>query len=195
MIRWLAISNRENSDVTIRKNIWGVPKRNVNQISKAQIGDSILVYVGQQIIDKETTLPPTITGCFEITSKVCEDTKQIFTAPPKLGDEVFPLRIKLKTNEIFDPPVEFKPFIPKLSFIKNKKQWSGHIRGQAMRTIPEEDYDLIMGHPICEEKRLNNCLMEQVSILQQISGLQLAPFQWQSLQPLWLFLHLSRFDQ
>lgn len=151
MTRWLAISNRENSDITIGKQIWGVPKRNANQIGKSQIGDTLLVYVGQQMIDKETTLPPAITGCFEITSEVFEDSKRIFTAPPKLGDEIFPLRIKLKTIEIFDPPVEFKPLIPRLTFIKNKKQWSGHIRGQAMRTIPEEDYDLIMGRPVCEE--------------------------------------------
>lgn len=152
MTRWLAISNRENSDITIREQMWGVPKRNANQIGKSRIGDTILVYVGQQAIDKETTLPPAITGCFEITSEAYEDTKQIFTAPPKLGDEIFPLRIKLKTIEIFDSPVEFKPLIPKLTFIKNKKQWSGHIRGQAMRTIPEEDYDLIMAHSICETK-------------------------------------------
>lgn len=151
MTRWLAISNRENSDITISKQIWGVPKRNANQIGKSQIGDSLLVYVGQQVIDKETTLPPAITGCFEITSDVFEDSKRIFTAPPKLGDEIFPLRIKLKAIEIFDPPVEFKPLIPRLTFIKNKKQWSGHIRGQAMRMIPEEDYELIMAHLICEE--------------------------------------------
>ena len=144
MNHWLAISNRDNSDVTIRQHIWGVPERNVNQINKAKIGDTLLVYVGQQVIDKETTLPPAITGCFAITSEVYEDTKRVFTAPPKLGDEVFPLRIKLKMIEIFDPPVEFKPLIPKLAFIKNKTQWSGHIRGQAMRTIPEEDYDYIM---------------------------------------------------
>ena len=40
--------------------------------------------------------------------------------------------------------VEFKPLIPHLAFITNKKQWSGHIRGQAMRTIPEEDHAYIM---------------------------------------------------
>ncbi|MBP2145453.1 putative RNA-binding protein [Methanofollis sp. W23] len=40
--------------------------------------------------------------------------------------------------------MEFKPLIPDLKFIKNKKQWSGHIRGQAMRAIPEEDYAFIM---------------------------------------------------
>ncbi|MDD3112377.1 MAG: EVE domain-containing protein, partial [Methanofollis liminatans] len=39
---------------------------------------------------------------------------------------------------------EFKPLIPRLQFITNKKMWSGHIRGQAMRTIPEEDHAYIM---------------------------------------------------
>lgn len=144
MTHWLAISTRANSDVTIKKQIWGVPKRYVNTITKTQPGDTLLVYVGQEVIDKDTTLPPAITGCFEITSAVYEDAKPIFTAPKKLGNEVFPLRIRLKTMQVFDPPVEFKPLIPKLEFITNKTQWSGHIRGQAMRTIPEEDYAYIM---------------------------------------------------
>jgi len=144
MNHWLAISNRDNSAITTKKQIWGVAKRHTNTITKAKIGDTLLVYVGQQIIDKETTLPPAITGCFEITSEVYEDSSPVFIAPPKLGDEVFPLRIKLKKIELFDPPVEFKSLIPKLAFIKNKTQWTGHIRGQAMRTIPEEDYEYIM---------------------------------------------------
>ena len=142
---WLAISNRANSDITIKKRVWGVPKRSINQISRTRLGDTLLVYVGQQVIDKETTLPPAITGCFEITSEVYEDTSRVFTTPPKLGDEIFPLRIRLQPIRIFDSPVEFKPLVPKLTFITNKTQWSGHIRGQAMRTIPEEDYRLIMG--------------------------------------------------
>jgi len=73
-----------------------------------------------------------------------EDSSRIFTSPAKLGDEVFPLRIKLRPVKVFDPPVEFKPLIPDLKFITNKKMWSGHIRGQAMRQIPEEDYQLII---------------------------------------------------
>ena len=146
MTHWLAISNRDNSAVTIEQNIWGVAARHVNQIQKTAIGDTLLVYVGQQVIDRETTLPPALTGCFEIVSDVYEDTKRIFVSPPKVGqgDEVFPLRVKLRPIEIFNPPVSFKPLIPKLVFITNKKQWSGHIRGQAMRMIPEEDYRYIM---------------------------------------------------
>ncbi|MEG3055763.1 MAG: EVE domain-containing protein [Methanoculleus sp.] len=99
MEHWLAISNRDNSKVVIKNHIWGVPKRHINTISKTKPGDTLLVYVGQQVIDRDTTLPPAITGCFEITSEVYEDTKPIFTAPPKLGAEVFPLRIKLQTHQ------------------------------------------------------------------------------------------------
>jgi len=48
MTRWLAISNRENSDVVIKKYIWGVPRRSINAISRAQPGDTVLIYVGRK---------------------------------------------------------------------------------------------------------------------------------------------------
>ncbi|QYZ80292.1 EVE domain-containing protein [Methanofollis formosanus] len=144
MTHWLAIANRDNAAVIEKKLIWGVSKRYVNQITKTGPGDTLLVYVGWEVVDRDTTLPPAITGCFAITSVVYEDRKKIFTLPPGLGNEVFPLRVRLTLIEIFDPPLEFKPLIPRLAFITNKKQWSGHIRGQAMRTIPEEDYAYIM---------------------------------------------------
>ena len=60
-----------------------------------------------------------------------------------MGNETFPLRIKVKQVQIFKNPVEFKPLIPKLKFITNKKKWSGHLMGKAMRTIPQEDFELI----------------------------------------------------
>jgi predicted RNA-binding protein len=58
-------------------------------------------------------------------------------------NETFPLRIKLKPVKILKKPVEFKPLIPEMRFITNKKKWSGHLIGKAMRTIPEEDFELI----------------------------------------------------
>ncbi|MDN7026127.1 EVE domain-containing protein [Methanoculleus sp. FWC-SCC1] len=143
MTRWLAISNRENSDVVIRKHVWGVPKRYANTIGRVQPGDTVLVYVGQKIVDRDV-LPPALTGAFAVTSGVYEDTSRIFTAPQKLGDEVFPLRITLKPIKLFDPPMEFKQLLEHLQFITNKQQWSGHLRGKAMREIPEEDYAYIM---------------------------------------------------
>lgn len=142
MTRWLAISNRTNDEIVRTKNIWGVPKRNKNIIERVKRGDTILMYVSQQK-EGDNTLPSAITGAFEVLSDSFEDTSKIFETPVHMGKEVFPYRIRLKPVKIFDTPVEFKPLIPKLSFIKNKTMWTGHIR-QAMRIIPEEDYKLIM---------------------------------------------------
>lgn len=60
-----------------------------------------------------------------------------------MGDEVFPYRFRLKPVKIFRQPVEIKPLIPELGSVTNKTMWSGHFR-QAMREIPEEDYQKIM---------------------------------------------------
>jgi len=51
--------------------------------------------------------------------------------------------LKIKPIRIFDKPLELKPLIPKLKFIKNKKKWSGHIQGKAMVELPKEDFELI----------------------------------------------------
>jgi predicted RNA-binding protein len=144
MTRWIATSTRENADVVMRKEVWGVSKKDINQINRIRPGDTMLLYVGHEVIDQEITLSPAIIGCFEIVSGVYEDTDPIFTVPRKLGNEVFPLRFRLKTVEIFEPPVEFLPLIPHLRFIADKKQWSEQIGGQAMRAITEEDHAYIM---------------------------------------------------
>jgi predicted RNA-binding protein len=143
MIRWLAISNFDNWDGVRKTNTWGVANRHRNTVAKVKPGDTVLIYVSSRIINKEM-LPPSINGVYEVTSEVYEDETPIFTTPKNQGNEKFPLRIKLKPIKIFTPPVEFKPLIPDLAFITNKKMWNGHIRGKAMRQIPEEDYQLII---------------------------------------------------
>jgi predicted RNA-binding protein len=151
MTRWLAIATRDNARVVAEKHVWGVPRRSEDRIRMTQPGDSLLVYVGRQYIDARTTLPPAITGCFTIVSEVYEDGRRIFTAPPRLAGETFPFRVRLRPVRIFEDVVHFRPLIPLLRFITNKTKWSGHIRGQAMRTIPEEDFALIL--PAAETPR------------------------------------------
>lgn len=142
MARWLAISNRANWDVVRKKNVWGVPQRSKNIIARVKTGDTVLIYVGQEKMD-DIILPSSVVGEFTVTSETYEDHTVIFTVPPHMVKEDFPYRIKLSPVRVFDPPVEFKPLIPDLSFITNKKMWTGHIR-VAMRTIPEEDYRRIV---------------------------------------------------
>ena len=89
-------------------------------------------------------IPPRIMGAYEVTSEVFVDRSRIFKPPAMDRNEAFPLRVKLKPIKIFEKPVDFKLLIPKLKFIINKQKWTGHIRGKAMREIPEEDYNLIL---------------------------------------------------
>jgi len=140
--RWLCISTRENAEVVGKKHAWGVAKRYNKTIERVKKGDTLLIYAMQTKVGDEL-LPSVITGEYLVISDVYDDDSQIFQTPTFLRNEIFPLRLKLKPIKIFKPPIEFKPLIPKLGFIKNKKMWTGHIRG-AMRVIPEEDYQKII---------------------------------------------------
>ena len=50
-----------------------------------------------------------IVAVYEVTSEVFRDSSRIFKAPKGMGNETFPLRIKLKPIKIFEKPIEFKP--------------------------------------------------------------------------------------
>ena len=106
------------------------------------------MYTMQEIANKEI-LPSVITAEYEVISEVFEDIKPLFQTPKQSGNERFPYRIKIKPVQIFKEPIQFKPLIPSLSFIKNKKMWSGSIR-TAMREIPEEDYQKIISAKVSE---------------------------------------------
>ena len=142
MAYWLCITNEDNWKVIKQKNIWGVQEKHRNTIAKVKPGDKLLIYVKQER-DKDEVKEPRIVAVYEAASEVFRDSSRIFKSPKGMGNETFPLRIKLKPVKIFDKPVEFKPLIPRLKFITNKKKWSGHLMGKAMREIPEEDYRLI----------------------------------------------------
>jgi len=141
MTIWIASGNRENWEVARKHNIWGVPKRSKALHSRKKKGDTILIYARSETHAKEV-LSSVILGEFKVT-ELFEDTTPLFTAPPQMGDEVFPFRFRLKQVKIFKEPVEIKPLIPKLGFVTNKTMWSGHFR-TAMREIPEEDYRKIV---------------------------------------------------
>lgn len=142
MTYWLCITNEENWHVVKEKNIWGVAERHKNTITKVKRGDELLFYLKQKKIGEELK-ESRITGIFEANSEVFEDGTRIFKVPKGMINETFPLKIKLTPVKILEKPVEFKPLIPKLKFITNKQKWAGHLMGKAMRTIPEEDFELI----------------------------------------------------
>ena len=143
MSYWLCITTEENWKVIEQKNVWGVQEKHRNTIGKVKIGDKCLIYVVLTKKD-DKIIPPRIMAAYEVISEVFIDRSRIFKPLARDRNEVFPLRIKLKLIKIFEKPIDFKSLIPELKFIKNKKRWTGHIQGKAMREIPEEDYELIL---------------------------------------------------
>ena len=132
---WIFITNPENWGVTKEKKVVGYAERYKNALSRVHKGDKCLIYVTKESI---------VNGEYEIGSDVYDDEKSIFHAAPTAPTEVFPLRLKLKLVTSSPRQTDFKPLIPKLSFIKNKQKWAGTFQGNACLSIPEQDYRIIV---------------------------------------------------
>ena len=136
---WIYVTNSDNWAVTKKTNILGASTRHKNALSRVKKGDKCLVY------EKGAgRIEPKIVAQYEIASTVFEDSKKMFVTPPNTPDETFQLRLRLEPVRVFEPPIEFKPLIPRLSFLPNKIHWTGPIRGKAMVQIPQSDYDCII---------------------------------------------------
>ena len=134
---WLCVTNQENWEVIKERNIWGVEERHRNTISKVKPGDRLLIYVMGTKKDNES-LPPRIVAVYEAVSEVFIDSSRLFKG------KVYPLRVRLRPIAIFPKPLDFRELVPRLSFIKNKRFWVGHIRGKAMRESPKGDFETVL---------------------------------------------------
>jgi len=142
MAYWIYVTNSENWRITKKENILGASVRYKSVLSKVKKGDRCFIYVKSGRTD-EGKVKSKIVGEYEVASTVFEDSKILFKAPPKKEDETFKLRIKLKPIKIYENPIDFKPLVQKLAFIKNKKHWALHFMGRAILEIPEGDCELI----------------------------------------------------
>ena len=112
---------------------------------RVKLGDKVLIYLKQRR-SKDKIVEPRIVAVYEVVSEPFKDSTRIFSSKGmRSSGETFPWRVKIKPVKIFENPVEFKQLIPKLKFITNKKKWTGHLMGKAMREIPKEDFRLIVG--------------------------------------------------
>jgi predicted RNA-binding protein len=143
MAYWIYVTNSDNWAVTKKTNILGASARYKIAVSRVSKGDKCLVYVKGEEKASER-IDPKIVAEYAIASTVFKDSKKIFVVPPKTPSETFGLRFRLKPVRVFEPPIQFKPLIQRLSFLPNKTRWTGPIRGRALVQIPESDYDYII---------------------------------------------------
>jgi predicted RNA-binding protein len=140
---WIYVTNSDNWAVTKKTNILGASARHRNACSKVKKCDNCLVYVKGAVVAGER-INPKIVAEYEIASTVFEDSTKMFLAPSNAPHETFRWRLRLEPVRVFEPPIEFKPLIPRLSFLPNKIIWTGPIRGKALVQIPASDYNLIV---------------------------------------------------
>jgi predicted RNA-binding protein len=132
---WLFVTTPDNWQISKEKNVVGYAERYQHALSQVSKGDKCLLYI---------TSISAIDGKYEVVSQVVYyDHKQIFHSPPTEPRENFPLRLDLRRLGPPTAPISFRPLIPKLSFIKNKKNWGGTFQGAVLR-ISEEDYRIIV---------------------------------------------------
>ena len=139
---WVFITTHDNWKVTRDMHTVGVAERHQKSIDRVEKGNKCLIYVKEEH-NREVHRKSYIIGEYEIISRACYDNTPIFHKVSTRPNETFPLRIKLKCLTPSARPVEFKPFIPKLSFIKNKTHWGGTFQGNALLKIPQDDYEIM----------------------------------------------------
>jgi predicted RNA-binding protein len=131
---WLFITTPENWQISKEKKVVGYAERYKNALSRVNKGDKCLLYIKSR---------HAVDGEYEISSEVYYDSQQVFQSPSHNPDETFPLRLDLRRLSPPKAPISLKRLIPKLSFIKSKQRWGGTFQGNAVLSIPEEDYRII----------------------------------------------------
>ena len=142
MSYWLYITNLDNWEITKKKKILGAAEKYSRSLSRIDKGDRIIIYVKSRV-KEGTTVASTLAGEYEATSSVFIDNDKMFQAPEKAPNELFSLRVRLKPIKIPERPIEFKPLVSQLDFIKSKKYWSLTLYGVAVLNLPEKDYTFI----------------------------------------------------
>ena len=141
MMYWLCITTEENWKVARKLKVWGVAQKDRKKLwDKLEINDFLVFYVKQR---KELgqTIGPTINGISKVTSDPIWSEEKIFRG--LVPQEKFPWRVKIEHVKIPKEPIDFRKLVPKLKFIKKKRKWFVYLQ-RAMRTIPKEDFDMIL---------------------------------------------------
>ena len=142
MLGWLCVSNRINFEIVKKTCVWGVSEFHKTQLARTNIGDRCAFYLVEERYETQKR-KPSIGGIFEILSDQYIDHSKLFAPRKQRSLEIYPYRINIKPLQVFEPELPFKPLVPKLNFIVNKRHYVSHIFGRAIRPLPIEDLETI----------------------------------------------------
>jgi len=134
---WICILNRENFNIVIQKQKWGVAERYKKILYNVNVGDKLIFYITKESV---------FNGVSEVASDSFIDEEDIFLSLKKDRTQKFSHRIKIKPVIFLEQITPIKPIILKLDFIKRKKNFQMHFMGKAMIPIGENDASTIISY-------------------------------------------------
>lgn len=111
-----AVSGRfpENYEIGLQARCWGVEERYEQKIQRTSKGDLLIFSVGGEF-----------RSIHRIDSGVYHDDSRLW---PEKGGSRFPFRVRI-TGPLYRGKVPMKDVVPRISFMKGKKRWTGTIQG------------------------------------------------------------------
>jgi predicted RNA-binding protein len=115
---------------------YAVGSKDRSAADRIEVGDRFVLYTTTNKLAR-TTQRSGFIGSFTATGKLYEDSSRIF------GFRSYQLRIPWKPNALLlDDPVELKPLVADLSFIKNKSNYGMYLRTN-LRELLSKDFATI----------------------------------------------------
>lgn len=126
---WIMAGDIDNWKMAVESQFWAVGRRIMKNVRK---GDKIVAYLSHGV--------SAVYGVFRATSDPYYDnTSPIFG----LGPRKYPYRVHIMCELLLEKPVDIRPLIDKLSFIKNPVIWGAYFQ-QSPREISKEDFKKIL---------------------------------------------------
>jgi predicted RNA-binding protein len=63
---------------------------------------------------------------------------------PDTFDRLYPYQLTFSLKKELVPPLEFKPFVPRLSFLTNKHYWGAALQGKSALRLPRGDARILI---------------------------------------------------
>jgi predicted RNA-binding protein len=128
MTDWMLITSRHSWELLCEAGAWKFADKSLRRAKEIQPGQKALVYLTHE----------------SVFAAIVEFTASVQTVvPERIFDGLFPHKVPFRVIQAPNYSVPIHRHIPDLAFIKNKKSWSSHLQGQAIRPIEPADFRLI----------------------------------------------------
>ncbi len=141
MTPWLfTVRGLDNMQVIWKESVIGVRARWRGLAHSITPGDHIVIYLSASLAEDPALrrLSSSLCGISIATSRAYESNSRVW----KSG--LFPWRIDVEHRVVLgaDRVVDFRLFVPKMGFIRNKRYWGGSLL-RPLTPLPHRDYALL----------------------------------------------------